>query len=428
MSLIIQAQLDTTYRGIKFEDNLNWEQIKMKAMTEKKYIFVDCFATWCQPCKMMDKNVYPDFRLGAEVNAKFISVKVQMDSTVKDNDHIKSWYSVANSMIKDYRIEGYPTYLFFAPDGQIVHKDLGYKNTDNFARLMRLALNPQRSTYLSQFQNYESGERDYRTLAGLTLFTRDLIGNKEMAETMAKDYKTNYLDKIQNIEFLSVSDFEFLKNYHYLINSKDKFFKMAYEKPELFDSLMSFRGAAERTVNSTIQREELSAKILKKVRAKQKLPQWKKLESKITKKYSRIDARLLVLNYKIYFYRRIKLDWKVWAKYKDEKIKLYPLKKPYGFSVYTEINGYGGAWDVFLNCTDTAILNKAIEWADLAISLEGRIAAYLDTKANLLYKLGRIQDAIGLEKEVVELSPKEKSFREAYQKMLRGEPTWVIAK
>src|SRR4051812_34660552 len=65
--------------GITWVDNLNWQQVLKKAKKEKKYIFVDCFTTWCGPCKKMDKVVYTNDSLGDFLNAKFISVKLQMD-------------------------------------------------------------------------------------------------------------------------------------------------------------------------------------------------------------------------------------------------------------------------------------------------------------------------------------------------------------
>ena len=45
------------YKGIHFEQGLSWKDILAKAKAEHKYIFVDCYATWCGPCKYMDKNV-----------------------------------------------------------------------------------------------------------------------------------------------------------------------------------------------------------------------------------------------------------------------------------------------------------------------------------------------------------------------------------
>ncbi len=45
-------------QGIKFEKTLSWPEICEKAQKENKYIFVDCYTTWCGPCKKMDQEVY----------------------------------------------------------------------------------------------------------------------------------------------------------------------------------------------------------------------------------------------------------------------------------------------------------------------------------------------------------------------------------
>jgi thiol:disulfide interchange protein len=45
------SQVDTT-KGIQFVHNLSWQEILQKARAENKYVFVDCYATWCGPCKM----------------------------------------------------------------------------------------------------------------------------------------------------------------------------------------------------------------------------------------------------------------------------------------------------------------------------------------------------------------------------------------
>src|SRR5690349_7699291 len=80
--------------GIQWTDGMTWDQIKAKAKAENKFIFVDAYATWCGPCKKMDKEVYPSTKVGGVLNPKFVSVRIQMDQTKKDNDQVKSWYSV----------------------------------------------------------------------------------------------------------------------------------------------------------------------------------------------------------------------------------------------------------------------------------------------------------------------------------------------
>src|SRR5690349_8999327 len=89
--------LFTYAQGIKFEDELTWEQVKQKAQMENKHIFVDAYATWCGPCKKMDKEVYSDEKVGIFFNDHFISVRLQFDSTQKDNELTKRWRPIAKS-------------------------------------------------------------------------------------------------------------------------------------------------------------------------------------------------------------------------------------------------------------------------------------------------------------------------------------------
>src|SRR5258708_6073689 len=117
-SFLSDAQMDTE-QGIRFEYGENWQQLLAKAKAENKYVFVDCFTTWCAPCKKMEKEIYPLQKVGDVYNDKFISVKMQMDTAVNDNDATKSQYADADYIKKRYRINGYPTFLFFTPDGKI---------------------------------------------------------------------------------------------------------------------------------------------------------------------------------------------------------------------------------------------------------------------------------------------------------------------
>ncbi len=50
----------------------------------------------------------------------------------------------------------------------------------------------------------------------------------------------------------------------------------------------------------------------------------------------------------------------------------------------------------------------------------------IDTYANLLYKLGRKDDAINWEQKALSLSPGDPDFTTALSKMKRGEPTWIV--
>ena len=51
-----------------------------KAKTEPKVIFVDMYADWCIPCRVMDKNVYMNPTVASILNKKFYPVKLDVDS------------------------------------------------------------------------------------------------------------------------------------------------------------------------------------------------------------------------------------------------------------------------------------------------------------------------------------------------------------
>src|SRR5882757_3769272 len=103
------------YKGVHFEQGLSWDQVKAKAKSESKYIFVDCYATWCGPCKMMDEKVYTLKDVGDYFNKHFISVKVQLDKTDTDDSLVRKWYNEAVNIQKNYSVNAFPTFLFFSP-------------------------------------------------------------------------------------------------------------------------------------------------------------------------------------------------------------------------------------------------------------------------------------------------------------------------
>jgi thiol:disulfide interchange protein len=65
--------------GIDFREGLSLDSIQVIAKKENKSIFLDCFATWCVPCKNMERNVFSQKKVSEYFNEHFISVRVQMD-------------------------------------------------------------------------------------------------------------------------------------------------------------------------------------------------------------------------------------------------------------------------------------------------------------------------------------------------------------
>jgi thioredoxin-related protein len=175
-------------KGIHFEKTgLYWGNILAKAKAEHKYIFVDCYATWCGPCKEMDKDIYPLAEVGDAYNSRFISVKLQMDKTATDNDSVKKWYSLAGNMESNYTINAFPTFLFFDPAGNPVHKVTGSKNAAGFIQLAADAKNPDKQ-YYSILKNFRPGKLDTADLKGLA--RSFAYSDTSLAYKLALDYLT----------------------------------------------------------------------------------------------------------------------------------------------------------------------------------------------------------------------------------------------
>ncbi len=86
------------------------------------------------------------------------------------------------------------------------------------------------------------------------------------------------------------------------------------------------------------------------------------------------------------------------------------------------------AWQLFEGTNNKVLLTKALSWSALAVTMEGtnpNLYNYVDTKANLLYKLGNTKAALELQQKAVSLSSKDPTVMANLAKMKKGQPTWV---
>jgi thioredoxin-related protein len=421
-----------TEKGVHFIQPENWQEVLSIAKTQHKNIFVDVYTTWCGPCKMMDNNVYPDSALGALVNQDFIAIKVQMDCTKNDNPYVKSWYADAEQIKQSAKVESFPTLLFYNPEGQLIFKSIGYKSAKALAKIAAYAGS---SDIAENFRNdvlaYQNGHRDYVMLPDLITSVREIIGDQQLALDMAKDYKMNYLDRLSDADYLSPQHIKFIADNGniQLINTKDRLFELCYNHPDVFDSILA-KGFAEKYVNATITKDEVHAKLFKDDRAITLNPDWKKISLGV-KKFKKIDADRFILNAKIDFYYKIK-NWETYSVLRSAQIEKYPPvagKQDY----FDNLNSQ--AWYVFLGCKERKPLEHALKWSELSIELDmpNPQPGLYDTRANILYKLGRTEEAIKYQRIAIakneELIKKiggnwDADLVENLNKMLKGQPTW----
>ncbi|MGO3806262.1 MAG: thioredoxin family protein, partial [Sphingobacterium sp.] len=146
-------------KGVTFEHGVTWQAVKEKAKTENKFIFVDCFTTWCKPCEYMSKTVFPQDTVGEFFNAHFINLKVQMDQTDHDAPETKSWYTEAQRFADDYQVVAYPTFLIFDPQGELVHRIVGGGEASEFIARAKQGLDPK-TQYVTLVNKYHQNPDD----------------------------------------------------------------------------------------------------------------------------------------------------------------------------------------------------------------------------------------------------------------------------
>ena len=144
--LVILTSISVWGQGIKFEENPTFSTILEKAKKEKKLIFVDAYASWCGPCKMMTKDIFPQKEVGDFYNKNFINLAMDMEK------------GEGRTLAQKYSVTSYPTYLFINGNGELVHKDLGYMDNAKFIELGNASLNILKFGNLKD--RFEKGEKN----------------------------------------------------------------------------------------------------------------------------------------------------------------------------------------------------------------------------------------------------------------------------
>lgn len=107
-------------QGISFEEG-TWAEVVAKAKKDNKPIFIDLYATWCGPCKLMAKNIFPDKAVGTKYNAEFVNYKVDAEK------------GEGLTLAKKYSVKAYPTFIFIDPTTEKeVYRVMGSMSADDF--------------------------------------------------------------------------------------------------------------------------------------------------------------------------------------------------------------------------------------------------------------------------------------------------------
>lgn len=345
---------------IEFEKG-NWPEVLAKAKTQKKYIFVDAFTTWCGPCTWMSKNVFTDKEVGEYYNKNFINFKLNMEE------------GEGPQFAQKYNVTAYPTLIYFDPTGEPVHKIVSAKPSDAFISDGKDALNPEKQVF-SLKKKYDKGEKKPELLRNYAFALR---GAYEEYGQVVQEYLSTQPEQ----SWVEASNWEFIETFVNQTNSKAFLYVVAnqskFEKSFGAEKVQQF-------ISTAIWNEAMPAfDNGNEIQMKEALTKFDKfLPSLAEKNKAKMQA---------YFYGA-------------DKEKSFPFDCIY-FDKYCdnaeELTGI--VWNYLEQTQDKVKLNKTLSWIDKSIQMQ-KSASNLHTKAELLHRLGRKQEALKFAQESLAIS------------------------
>lgn len=133
------AVLAARVEGIRFESG-TWKEITAKAKKENKLIFIDCYTSWCGPCKRLSAEIFPLKEVGEVFNENFINYKVDMEK------------GEGMSLQKKFHVGAFPTLLWVNADGEVIHRALGFVKEDVLLAEAKKAL--AGGSYLAELEKH----------------------------------------------------------------------------------------------------------------------------------------------------------------------------------------------------------------------------------------------------------------------------------
>lgn len=403
LMLLLPIGVMAQEQGVHFDHELSWTEIQAKAKAENKYIFVDVFATWCGPCVYMSKNVFTQKEAGDFFNKNFVNIKIQMDETANDDEYVKKWREDAKMIATTYGVQAYPTFLYFSPDGKLVHKVVGGGDVADFIAKSEKALNPE-TQFFTVLENFdkkaEKTAEDYKEMAVACAGAYEAAKSAEYAAKYL-EMQTDLMNK-ETLEFMS----QFMKS------STDKGFDIFLKESKRVDEILDNSGFAMAKVEGIIQSEL----IIPKIKQDGTEPDWTVVTAEVEAKYPGM-GELLVDKTKLLLYNHTK-NWTGYLATANNLIKNHGDRV-----TAANLNLY--ATNILNNCADAECLKSALAWIKQA-NQEKESMQSLFTHAGILYRMGE-KDAIPTMEKALALSSDEQSktqINNILTKMKNGEKVW----
>jgi thiol-disulfide isomerase/thioredoxin len=377
--LILSLGLNTfaQTKGIKFINDTLLFSVLKKSRTENKMIFIDCYTSWCAPCKNMDRQIYTDETAGVFYNKNFINVKFDMEKA--EGIKIK----------KSYNVEAYPTFLYLNSKGELIFKAVGFADSPTFINIGQNALKSNISKLSRKLDN------PARTLADIYSFLLANF-NYQKKDSLMKVYYT----LIPPADRLSIESWTLFKRF--VIDLDCDFFDYFITNRKSYEDKFGANNVSDKIIS-------LFTSYIDKYR-KDSNKMWKiwNTDSVLVKETMSRNIE----SYAIEDCNNDKTNRVLW----DTMISVTDLRYKY-YAIYDIYDGADYVLENYRRFNDTTALTTAKKWANRLITVTPEADYFNNIYSNILFELGEINEAIRY-KEIAIARAKEQNQTSSLEKYL----------
>ncbi len=364
---------------IAFKD-ISFAEAKERAAEANKPIFMDCYTTWCGPCKWMAANMFTLPEVAKFYNENFVCVSFDMEK------------GEGKELAQQYQIRAYPTLLYLDEEGTLLQIQRGAPQVGQaYIDKGQMALNEEQTIpYLTAHR-----EEHFDDPAFMENYFLTLNDAGQLEEGLFGRY----------MEQFSVEEWIEEKNKNIILN-----LLRAHEHPVYQKLANNYQQLTPR-----LQKHLEDVAYYALVREMYKV----KKDSNALPAYQKEKKRLLTEVFpgpKDRLRFRLKLreaemtsDWEAYA-----VACMGPVKRFY-WDEARQLNSY--AWTLYEEIEDPQYLKRALKWAKRAVELNPK-HAYLDTYARLLYETGAPEKALQWGRKALEKAQANGNDGKDYQSFI----------
>lgn len=347
--------------GISF-NHASWEEVLEVANKQNKLIFVDCYTSWCGPCKMMAKTTFTEKEVGTFFNQHFVNVKLDMEK------------EPGIALKKKFGVSAYPTLLFLGANQNIVHKSVGALNKEELLKFANEALDGS-ATLSGYHKKYrEKGVSDLD-------FVVDYLKKLEAAgeKKIIVEVVNAYFKELDKEELLKQQNWNLLKKYvhntgnlafQYLLKNQESFIE-TYGKKEVEDKVyFTFL----RQGNQLCDKEESGSYTLNKERKQSflnDLQESQVRDKEMIRAYSKISTT------------RTLNDWPAYVAAVSKYLQSGIIDKG-------AMSLYNYALPVNRAVKEESLRKEAATWCDMGIKIDGLSQGYINAFKDLKKQLNTV--------------------------------------